>query len=656
MPRLSLPFVTIPPPDAPATTLEPTSVGEELPPDLLSDSAFQERYSTGQVLGEGGMGVVRTCTDRRIGREVAIKSAKAGKGSRTDLAARFLREAYVQGQLEHPAIVPVYDLGRDLDGTLYFTMKRVRGMTFERIVDGLRAEHAALLPVALEISRDGLEDGTPSHAEAVRGFSRRKLLTAFASACHAVDFAHSRGVIHRDLKPGNVMLGDFGEVYVLDWGLAKIVGVPDPHPPSDPPAIASDSSPGTQTVRGATMGTPGYMAPEQARGDAVDTRADVYALGAILFELLALEPIHPHASARAALESTLAGPDPRPSRRAPNREIPPELDAICVRAMAPSREDRYSSVRALVDDLERYLDGDRDLAQRRELGRDHARAAEEHAARALAGGEGAADARRRALHEVGRAIAIDPTNDDAVRTLMRLMTEMPTEIPEEARDAMLPHTRRLMRAGTIPAMVGGVAWLAFSPLFVWMGMRSWTAWAVTSVAWVGAAVLAIRAWRRPSDAGEPDAPMTLACLVAFALSSMIFGPYLIVPALAVLGATLLQAAPSRAHRVWTLAVCCLVVALPVVLQLAGVLPASYAFDGGAMTIVPIMVSFPPALTHVVLLASSLLLIVVGSVMHARFRDMLTHIEQHLHVQAWQLRQLVPERALPSSPPQLSEKG
>src|SRR5579871_5046967 len=171
--------VTIPDHSTAATTIAPTAVGEELPPDVLSDPSFVQRYAVGEALGEGGMGVVRTCTDRRIGREIAMKTVKPGKGSRGDLGARFLREACVQGQLEHPSIVPVYDLGRDPDGHVYFTMKRVRGATFEQIFAALRAG-----------------DG-PS----ARRFSRRKLLTAFASVCQALHFAHLRGVIHRDLKP-----------------------------------------------------------------------------------------------------------------------------------------------------------------------------------------------------------------------------------------------------------------------------------------------------------------------------------------------------------------------------------------------------------------------------------------------------------------------
>ncbi|HEX8793828.1 MAG TPA: serine/threonine protein kinase, partial [Polyangiaceae bacterium] len=157
---------TIPGGRSGVTTIAPTDVGE-LPPDVLADATFEARYVAGQVLGEGGMGVVRTTLDRRIGREVAMKLVRPGDGSRGDLKARFLREACVQGQLEHPAIVPVYDLARDPEGTLYFTMKRVRGATFEQIVDALRS----------------------GDAEATRTYTRHKLLSAFASVCNAVDFA-----------------------------------------------------------------------------------------------------------------------------------------------------------------------------------------------------------------------------------------------------------------------------------------------------------------------------------------------------------------------------------------------------------------------------------------------------------------------------------
>jgi serine/threonine-protein kinase len=618
--------LTIPAHALAATTLEPTALGP-LPPDVLAEATFGFRYDVGDTLGEGGMGVVRKCLDRRIGREIAMKSVKPGRGTHGDAGTRFLREACVQGQLEHPAIVPVYDLGRDPDGTLYFTMKRIRGMTFERIVDALRM---------------GEED-------AMRQFSRRKLLTAFASVCHAVDFAHARGVVHRDIKPGNVMLGDFGEVYLLDWGLAKVVGAPDPRLPSGPP-ITVGSDPGAKTVHGATMGTPGYMSPEQARGDEVDTRADVYALGAILFELLALEPLHKHATPQIAVESTLAGVDARPSARSPNLDVPPELDAVCVKATELRPEDRYAGVHELVEAVERYLDGDRDLARRRDLARDHARAAGEHAADALARGQGATDARALALREVGRAIALDPTNENAIRTLMRLMTQPPREMPAEARETMLDETRRSMKVGSKIACAAYLTWFIYSPLMLWMGMRSWTPWLIGSAAWLVAALAAYANVRRPRRDGKVDMVTTVAGVVAVAVTSTLFGPYVIVPSMAAMGAMLLHLAPDRSQRVTIVVLNCLAIAGPAALQWLGVLPSSYVFENGVLSIRPVMLSFPAVPTHVFLLVSNVALVVTGCAMIARFRNTLTAAEERMHVLAWQLRQLVPDEARPASAP------
>jgi serine/threonine-protein kinase len=618
--------LTIPAYALAATTLDPTGLGN-LPPDLLTETTFGARYELGEMIGEGGMGVVRSCVDRRIGREIAIKSVKPGRGSGGDSAIRFLREACVQGQLEHPAIVPVHDLGRDADGTLYFTMKRIRGMTFERIIDALRM---------------GEDD-------AVRQFSRRKLLGAFASVCHAVDFAHARGVVHRDLKPGNVMLGDYGEVYVLDWGLAKVVGAPEALLPSGPP-ITSGSDPGGKTAHGATLGTPGYMSPEQARGETVDARADVYALGAILFELLALEPLHRHGTPQIALDSTLAGADARPSARCPHLDVPPELDAVCERATALDPKDRFLTVRDVVDAVERYLDGDRDLERRRDVAREHARTAAIHAADALTRGHGATDVRALALREVGRAIALDPGNRDAVRTLMRLMTEPPREVPPDARAAMLVDTARSMRIGSRIAAIAYLTWFVYTPLMLLMGIRSWTAWAIGSAAWLCASGAAYASTRRRRDDDKVDLPTLFAGAVAVAVSSTIFGPYVVVPSLAVIGAMLLHLAPDRSRRTLVVILNCLAVALPAALQWAGVLPASYVFEHDAVTIQPLMVSFPPVTTQVFLLISNVALIITGCAMVAPFRNTLTAAEERLHVQAWQLRQLVPEEARPASAP------
>ena len=172
---------------------------------LLGEVDHARRYRAGDPLGMGGMGEVRMYRDELIGRDVALKVIHQSHVRETNAVQRFLREARVQAQLEHPSIVPIHDVGRTADGRTYFTMKRVRGRTLADILDALG-------------------DGEP---RARARYSRRKLLTAFVSVCQAIELAHDRGVLHRDLKPANIMLGDFGEVYVLDWGIASIADAPE---------------------------------------------------------------------------------------------------------------------------------------------------------------------------------------------------------------------------------------------------------------------------------------------------------------------------------------------------------------------------------------------------------------------------------------------
>src|SRR3954469_2659561 len=194
-------------------------------------------YQVGALIGRGGMGEVVVAQDQRIGREVAVKRIRA-KAPTHDAVDRFLREARIQARLDHPAIVPVYELGTDADGRPYFTMKRLAGVTLSRKL----ADNGPVQP----------------------------LLRAFVDVCLAIQLAHSRGVVHRDLKPSNIMLGDYGEVYVLDWGVARVLD--DPHHSI---AVAGDiQSLDGQTRAGAVLGTPGYMAPEQVRGAEVSTPAD----------------------------------------------------------------------------------------------------------------------------------------------------------------------------------------------------------------------------------------------------------------------------------------------------------------------------------------------------------------------------------------------
>jgi serine/threonine-protein kinase len=339
------------------------------------------------------MGAVDLCTDRAIGREVALKRIKPSAASPAALQ-RFVREARVQGQLEHPAIVPVHDLATTPEGAAFFTMKRVRGKALDEILEAV-----------------GQRD-----PEACARFGRRKLLSAFATVCLAVDFAHARGVLHRDLKPGNLMLGDFGEVYVLDWGLAKVLGtmpegidVEGAREDTIPPVVEDSHGSGAATEIGALMGTPGYMSPEQCRGevDQLGPASDVYALGCILFDILYLEPLHNGRGVVERVASTLSTIK-KGTPRAVANDVPPELEALWREATALEAGDRIQTARELATRLERYLDGERDEARRRELAAEHVDAATRIDTRRPEG-------RAEAMQALGRALA--PLRDEGVLIL-----------------------------------------------------------------------------------------------------------------------------------------------------------------------------------------------------------------------------------------------
>jgi serine/threonine-protein kinase len=605
-----------------------TPVGAEGRDESLDDDRPSARYTFGDRLGEGGMGEVYLCADHRIGRDIAMKVIRSERDSHPDARARFLREARVQGQLEHPSIVPVYDLGRDASGSAYFTMRRLRGKTFEQVIEELR-------------------QGVPA---TVREWTRHKLLTAFASVCLAIEFAHARGVVHRDLKPDNVMLGDFGEVYVLDWGLAKAVdsgaGPESERPRAVTPDRADDHVP--RTAIGAVLGTPGYMAPEQAAGDGgrVDARTDVYALGALLFEILALTPLHERGTSDEVIRSTVRGAvDARPSVRAPTRDIAPELDAICVHATAVKRDDRAGSAREIYAAVERFLAGDRDVERRRTLASEHGAAAAKATEKALAGGPDAATERARAMREVSRAVALDPTNADAMRSLVRLFTETPREIPQEARDDLRRDLLHSQRAAARAASIGYLSWIAYAPLVLWMGVRHIAWGTVCDVLFLGAAAASAYVARAREERVSRAADVALAVsTLAIVVATGVVGPFMLIPGIAAVNTILYVGSADRSRRGWAVAAGCLAVALPFALAVSGALPDAVAFDAGRLATLPQIAFFPRIPTLVFLLATNIAVVVTASRFVARSRDALHATQEQLYFQTWQLRQFVPGEA------------
>ena len=286
--------------------------------DLAADDP--ERYEQVNEHARGGLGRVVRAVDRRLGRTVAVKELL-----RHDPAneARFLREAMITARLEHPGIVPVHEAGRWPNGDPYYVMKLVEGRTLKELI-----------------------------AEGKTLRERLGLLAHVIAVADAVGYAHSEGVIHRDLKPSNVIVGSFGETIVVDWGLARDRKRDVPEPAEDP-LLAVGS--GLSTVSGKVVGTPAYMSPEQARGDVVDERADVYALGAVLYELFAGSPPHADTTPRAVLDRVIAGP-PRPLPLVVP-SVPGELCTIVRKAMARDPDARYPNAAALAEDLRRFTTG-----------------------------------------------------------------------------------------------------------------------------------------------------------------------------------------------------------------------------------------------------------------------------------------------------------
>jgi serine/threonine protein kinase len=320
----------------------------EEPP--ASNAASEEEFRNGakkyqriEEIARGGMGVIYLVEDQDLNRKLAMKvleeKNKKGStvGSSSSRISRFMEEAQVTAQLDHPSIVPVHDIGFDDSGQLFFTMKLIHGREFAEVIDLVNENES--------------------------GWTLSRAVGVLSQAAQAVAYAHDRKVIHRDLKPANLMVGDYGEVFVMDWGLARIRNRQDLHNVQlDRHRQESDQSHSDAmlTMEGTVVGTPAYMSPEQARGEieAIDERSDVYSLGAILYHLISGQPPfvgkERKTTAKKILRQVLSGPPRSLMQVAP--EAPGPLVAVCERAMARKPEDRYANAAEMAEELQAWME------------------------------------------------------------------------------------------------------------------------------------------------------------------------------------------------------------------------------------------------------------------------------------------------------------
>jgi serine/threonine-protein kinase len=336
-----------------------SGAGQEGGPPAESAIAGQ-RFRIVQPHAEGGLGIIYRAHDEELQREVALKEIQPRFAARPEDRTRFLREAEITGSLEHPGIVPVYSLGRYPDGRPYYAMRLIQGISLKVAIEEFHQ-------VAGE--GRGIDPG-------FRSLAQRKLLDRFRTVCEALAYAHSRGILHRDVKPHNIMIGRYGETLLVDWGLAKSTARSDTpavvEEPSSRPILAAGSDATVDwgparsmgladlhpvgadaTAAGSIVGTPPYMSPEQAEGwsERVGPASDVYGLGATLYHLLTGRPAF-EGSATEVLAKVRRGEFPKP--RSVRRDIPRALEAVCLKAMTLRPADRYASARDLADDVERW--------------------------------------------------------------------------------------------------------------------------------------------------------------------------------------------------------------------------------------------------------------------------------------------------------------
>jgi serine/threonine-protein kinase len=389
-------------------------------PDLPRlDLVREARYEFRDELGRGGMGQVMLAYDQILNRDIALKTLLPEASDHSDTRERLLQEAQITGILEHPSIIPIYDLGALSNHQPFYTMRVVRERSLDQII------------------REMATDEEHNH-------SVNQMVSILKQVSLAVHYAHDFGVIHRDLKPENILIGSYGEVFVIDWGVAKVV---------DPELRAmSLSRPETEEI-GALVGTPQYMSPEQAQGqnDRVDERTDVYALGAILYEVLTLEPVFRAKNILSLLFKAVEEAPVPPSERTPERTIPRELEDICLKALAKSPDDRFQSAEEMADELDLFLEGVKERERRHQMALTSVRDADEVRTEYQAAKQRHSDALQKVTHEKLNVESWAPQSEkEHIWELEQRVEDLQVEIERQFSDATRLYGQALSQQPEMP--------------------------------------------------------------------------------------------------------------------------------------------------------------------------------------------------------------
>lgn len=537
------------------------------------------RYSESALLGEGGMGRVSLVQDARLERSVALKSIRVDRRHVPSMVNRFVREARLQGRLQHPSILPVYDMGLDDNGEPYFTMRPISG---ESLADALKRK--------------------------LNPRRRRELLTGLSRVALAVDYAHRKDVVHCDLKPRNIVVGSFGEIYVVDWGAAHDL-------------TKTDRERARQLA-----GSPAYMAPEQAEGRShlIGPSTDVFALGAILFEIVTGRSFASSLEGARLSEVSLG-------------DAPGALAVICQRATEPDQAHRYESAREFQTALQAFLDGELDTQRR---GEESARLAAEAKRRVqdLGANTNEVDERQQIIQAVGRALALDPQNPLAFEALLEVidtpMSADPPEVEDLATEANVDRMRRLGKVAAF-AYVGQLLHL---PLFLTLDILQ------PGYVWGFYGCMALSAAAAYWTHRAPSESKVLLCLVISAIGTSmltgLLGPLLLMPMFGIVNAATFSLILSGRKMVYPALVGGASLAIPYVLSQLEILPNVYAFASERVTVSAAAVSLD-ASAEVFLLGANGLTLLFGAIVIGLLSRRLRDVERKLFAQTWHFRQLLP---------------